>query len=143
MPWSKSWVSLIFANLPRNYLEAQVITHMAKILKIIFLLLVVNAAQAVNLPDSMQKVLDKAGSDSLRIRVLLTASGSAAHPDPELGTVYAKMALRLSQKNGNRRSMAQSYYNIGTIDYESNTLKESHSNFLKASAIFIPKGDSE
>ena len=102
---------------------------------ILLFLVTVNAIQAVDIPDSMQKVLDKSGGDNEKIKILLSAS-TTAHPDPELGSLYARMALNLSLKTNDRKSVAQSYYNIGANAYLNNTVKESHSNFLKASVIF-------
>ncbi len=92
--------------------------------------------KAYCLSDSLQKVLDKASSDTARVRILLLASSSSRQHDPELGSEYAAKALNLAQKTGNRLGIAQSYYTLGTNAYINKTLPQSHALFLKASVLF-------
>jgi len=106
-----------------------------KLLLLFFFIVGGTATYGTELPDSMQKVLDKASTDTARIRILLKASNTGVQQDPDLGTRYAMMALSLSQKSGNRALVAKSYYRLGTNAYIAKTMDKSLAWFVKAATL--------
>jgi len=106
---------------------------------VMFILLILSSLHfnnAYGQSDSLQKVLDKAGSDTAKVRILILAAQKESTTDPERVAEYASMALNLSRKINYPLGIGKSYYWMGCAAYTNQTLDKSHNYFLKAATIF-------
>lgn len=79
-------------------------------------------AQSSQETDSLKLALKQTKSDSMRVHLLKELSWQYASSDVEQSKTYARKAIALSKKMGDKELLADSYTNLGlAFDYEGNS----------------------
>lgn len=100
------------------------------------LLLIAPAALAQNdlrpYLDSLQRELRVSKADTARARLMGFISQAYTGTDSAKAFSFARQAIALQQKHGNRQGLAFAYYTLAYAQLEHGSLKESEKNLLKA-----------
>jgi len=91
--------------------------------------------------DSLEIELNAAQSDTSKIRILLDITEHLYQFNPAKATFYADQSLLLSEEIGDKKGIADSYYNLGVINKNKGRYEYAIDFFSKSKLIYDEIGD--
>jgi signal transduction histidine kinase/DNA-binding response OmpR family regulator len=86
--------------------------------------------------DSLEKELNLLQTDTSRIRILLEITENLYLFNPAKATFYANQCMSLSEKTGDKKGIADSYYFLGVIDKNKGKYEYAIDFFTKSKSIY-------